>query len=81
MRTEDGTGSGYAIRDFNDVSLLSSKDVTTVAMQKAQASKSAQAIEPGKYTVILEPTAAGDLLRLMFGLFSSRDFFAYKKDI
>ncbi|GAB3221476.1 TldD/PmbA family protein [Algoriphagus aestuariicola] len=73
VRTEDGTGSGYAIRDFNDVSLLNSKDVTTVAMQKAQASKGAQAIEPGKYTVILEPTAAGDLLRLMFGGFDARN--------
>jgi predicted Zn-dependent protease len=65
VRTEDGTGSGYAIRDFNDVSLLNSKDVTGIAMQKAQASVNAQAIEPGKYTVILEPTAAGDLLGLL----------------
>ncbi|WP_026968258.1 TldD/PmbA family protein [Algoriphagus terrigena] len=73
VRTEDGTGSGYAIRDFNDVSLLNSKDVTTVAMQKAQASKNAQAIEPGKYTVILEPTAAGDLLRLMTNGFDARN--------
>lgn len=65
VRTEDGTGSGYAIRDFNDVNLLNSKDVTTIAMQKAQASQNAQAIEPGKYTVILEPTAAGDLMGLL----------------
>lgn len=65
VRTADGTGSGYAIRDFNDVSLLNSKDVTNIAMQKAQASQNAQAIEPGKYTVILEPTAAGDLMGLL----------------
>lgn len=65
VRTADGTGSGYAIRDFNDVSLLNSKDVTTIAIQKAQASQNAQAIEPGKYTVILEPTAAGDLMGLL----------------
>jgi predicted Zn-dependent protease len=30
-------------------------------MQKHGASVNAQTIEPGKYTVILEPTAAGDL--------------------
>jgi len=72
VRTEDGTGSGYAIRDFNDVNLLSSKDVTTIAMQKAQASKNAQAIEPGKYTVILEPTAAGDLMGLLTRGFDAR---------
>lgn len=65
VRTEDGTGSGYAIRDYNDVSLLNSKEVTTIAMQKAQASVNAQAIEPGKYTVILEPTAASNLLGLL----------------
>ncbi len=65
VRTADGTGSGYSSRDFNDVSLLKSKEVTNIAMQKAQASVNAQAIEPGKYTVILEPTAAYDLMRLL----------------
>ncbi|GAB3974739.1 TldD/PmbA family protein [Spirosoma terrae] len=62
-RTADGTGSGYIARDFNDVSKLNSKAFTEIAMQKALASKNARALEPGKYTVILEPTAAGDLLR------------------
>ncbi|EOZ99108.1 TldE/PmbA family protein [Indibacter alkaliphilus LW1] len=65
VRTADGTGSGYAVRDFNDVNLLNAKNVTEIAAQKAQASGNAQAIEPGKYTVILEPTAANDLLRLL----------------
>jgi len=69
VRTADGTGSGYAIRDFNDAVLLDSKGVTEISAQKAQASMSAQAIEPGKYTVILEPTAANDLMRLLaFGM-------------
>jgi predicted Zn-dependent protease len=72
VRTEDGTGSGYAIRDFNDINLLNSKDVTSIAMQKAQASQNAQAIEPGKYTVILEPTAAGDLMGLLTGSLDAR---------
>ncbi|TVP47592.1 MAG: TldD/PmbA family protein [Mongoliibacter sp.] len=65
VRTSDGTGSGYAIRDFNDAGLLNAKNVTEISAQKAQASTNAQAIEPGKYTVILEPTAANDLLRLL----------------
>ncbi len=64
-RTEDGLGSGYAIRDFTDVSKLNTKAATDIAIQKALASKSARALEPGKYTVILEPTAASDLLRLL----------------
>jgi predicted Zn-dependent protease len=72
VRTADGTGSGYASRDFNDTSLLKSKDVTEVAMQKAQASVNAQAIEPGKYTVILEPTASFDLMRLLTSALDAR---------
>ncbi|WP_234734442.1 TldD/PmbA family protein [Tellurirhabdus bombi] len=63
VRTADGTGSGYAIRDFNDSSKLSTKAATEIAMQKALASVNARALEPGKYTVILEPTAVGDLVR------------------
>jgi predicted Zn-dependent protease len=65
VRTADGTGSGYAGRDFNDASFLKAGPVTNVAVQKAKASTNAQAIEPGKYTVILEPMAANDLLRLL----------------
>jgi predicted Zn-dependent protease len=34
VRTADGLGSGYAIRDFNDVSKLSTKQATEIAMQK-----------------------------------------------
>ncbi len=57
VRTADGLGSGYATSDFTDVSKLSTKDATEIAMGKAQASASARALEPGKYTVILEPAA------------------------
>ncbi|GAB4019045.1 TldD/PmbA family protein [Spirosoma koreense] len=57
VRTNDGLGSGYATRDVTDVSKLSTKDATEIAMQKAQASATARALEPGKYTVILEPAA------------------------
>lgn len=64
-RTADGTGSGYVARDVTDTSKLSTKDATNVAMQKALASTNARALEPGKYTVILEPTAAGNLLQPM----------------
>ncbi|WP_018623246.1 TldD/PmbA family protein [Spirosoma luteum] len=57
VRTADGLGSGYGTSDVTDVSKLSTKAVTEVAMGKAQASASARALEPGKYTVILEPAA------------------------
>lgn len=73
VRTEDGTGSGYAIQDYNDVTKLSAGKSTEVALQKALASKSAQALEPGKYTVILEPVAAADLIQNMMRSMDARN--------
>lgn len=65
-RTEDNTGSGYAIRGYNDVRKLDTKSATQVAAQKGARSSGARAIEPGKYTVILEPAAAAVLLENIF---------------
>jgi predicted Zn-dependent protease len=64
-RTADSTGSGYVARDYNDVSKLNTKSATEVAMQKALASARTRALEPGKYTVILEPTAVSNLIQGM----------------
>lgn len=66
LRTQDGKGSGYASKGYNDVSRLDVPKLTTIAAQKASGSADAKAIEPGKYTVILEPTAAIVLLETMF---------------
>lgn len=66
MRTEDGTGSGYATRDYSDASKLDTGAASQIAAEKAANSRNAQALEPGKYTVILEPAASIDLLRNMF---------------
>jgi predicted Zn-dependent protease len=69
VRTEDGKGSGYAIRGYNDVTKLDTKTATEVATKKAISSAAAKAIEPGKYTVILEPAAVAVLLEnIFFGL-------------
>ena len=66
LRTQDGKGSGYASKGYNDVSKLDVKNLTTIAAKKAAGSVDAKALEPGKYTVILEPTAAIVLLETMF---------------
>ncbi len=66
MRTNDGTGSGWVARNFNDVSKLNTAEASQIAIEKALQSRNAKAIEPGKYTVILEPNAAADLIGLMF---------------
>ncbi|RWY55580.1 TldD/PmbA family protein [Mucilaginibacter gilvus] len=65
-RNDAGTASGYAARGFTDVSKLDTASATRVATMKANASIGAKAIEPGKYTVILEPVAATYMLENMF---------------
>ncbi|TDO22845.1 TldD/PmbA family protein [Pedobacter duraquae] len=66
MRTSDGKGSGYATRGYTDFSKLNAGKDTAVAAKKAVASVTAKAIEPGKYTVILEPTAVAVMLENIF---------------
>ncbi len=69
LRTEDGKGSGYATKSYNDFKKLDVKAASASAANKAARSATARAIEPGKYTVILEPTAALVLLEnLFFGM-------------
>jgi len=66
MRTEDGTGSGYITQDFSDSGKLDTGKASQIAADKAANSRNAKALEPGKYTVILEPAASIDLLQNMF---------------
>lgn len=66
VRTEDGKGSGYATRGYNDITKLDTKSATQIAVEKAVRSATAKAIEPGKYTVILEPAAVAVLLENIF---------------
>ena len=72
MRTNDGTGSGWVTRDVNDVNLFNGEEASAIAIDKALQSREAKAIEPGKYTVILEPAASEQLLGNMFGSFDAR---------
>ena len=65
-RNEAGTASGYAARGYNDVSKLDTYSATKISASKANGSLGARAIEPGKYTVILEPVAATYMLENMF---------------
>ncbi len=72
LRTSDGKGSGYATKGYNDFSKLDVKKATSIAAQKAVRSTEARAIEPGKYTVILEPAAAAVLLENIFYAMDAR---------
>ena len=65
VRTSDGTGSGWAAADHPDWRQIDIKAVSDRAIQKARASRNPAAVEPGRYTVILEPQAVGDLVQLL----------------
>jgi predicted Zn-dependent protease len=72
VRTNDGTGSGWAGADERDWGKLDFADVSRRAMEKARASRNPVAVEPGRYTVILEPQAVGDLVQLVGGYMAAR---------
>jgi len=72
VRTTDGTGSGWAGADNPDWSKLDFRAVSRRAIEKARASRNPVAIEPGRYTTILEPQAVGDLTQLMLFALSAR---------
>lgn len=72
VRTEDGTGSGYVTRDYNDAAQFDSARDSAIAIEKAVMSREARAIEPGKYTVVLEPAASIGLIRNMMFNFDRR---------
>jgi predicted Zn-dependent protease len=71
-RTPDGTGSGWASAGARDWSKIDPSALGTVAAQKAVASRNPVAIEPGNYTVVLEPQAVADLVPLLGGAFNAR---------
>ena len=70
-RMPDGTGSGWAgTTGVKDVADIDAKSLTAVAANKALKSRKAKAIEPGRYTVILEPRANARFLSLLLGIFN-----------
>jgi predicted Zn-dependent protease len=71
-RTRDGTGAGWAGADHDDWARLDFSRVADRAIEKARASRNPVAIEPGRYTVILEAQAVGDLVQLLFGPLNAR---------
>jgi predicted Zn-dependent protease len=72
VRTEDGRGSGWVSRNAADVKQFDADESIQVAIQKARDSAEAKALEPGKYTVILEPAAAAGLISFMMFFFDAR---------
>jgi predicted Zn-dependent protease len=71
-RTPDGTGSGWASNGARDWSLIDAASIGRIAAQKAVASRNPKAVEPGMWTVVLEPQAVADIMPQLIGTFNAR---------
>lgn len=72
VRTADGRGSGWVGRSLKDASDFQAERDVRIAMRKASESVEAKALEPGKYTVVLEPAAVAGLVSFMMRFFDAR---------
>lgn len=66
VRTADGTGSGWAEDSSFRVSAVDARTLAARAIKKAKDSIGPTALDPGDYTVILEPAAVADLIGFSF---------------
>jgi predicted Zn-dependent protease len=72
VRTEDGTGSGWVASNVGDIKDFNASSEIRTAISKSKGSQGAKALEPGKYTVILEPAASAGLISFMMNGFDAR---------
>jgi predicted Zn-dependent protease len=71
-RTPDGTGAGWAGTTHYDFSQMDVAAMGATAIDKAVRSRNPVKLAPGKYTVILEPSAVSDLLGILISEFDQR---------
>lgn len=71
-RTTDGTGSGWAGSHSNRWSDLDVAAYAARAIDKALKARAPRHLDPGRYTVVLEPAAVAELFGAMTESFSAR---------
>jgi predicted Zn-dependent protease len=67
VRDTSGTGSGWAGLSSYDWGRIGAPALAERAIEKCLASRNPVALEPGRYTVILEPQAVADLMQVLVG--------------
>jgi predicted Zn-dependent protease len=72
VRTPDGTGSGWSSAAAPRISEIDTKRLADTAIRKAVESRAPKAVEPGRYTVVLEAAAVNDLIPQVMGGFNAR---------
>jgi predicted Zn-dependent protease len=71
-RTGDGTGSGWAQTVSEKASALDPAAVARTAIDKAVRSAKPKKLDPGRYTVVLEPEAVREILGILFASLNAR---------
>jgi predicted Zn-dependent protease len=72
VRTPDGRGSGWAGVRLHDATALDAAARARVAVEKALASRTTVALEPGDYPVIFEPAATAVMAGALAGQMNAR---------
>ena len=65
VRNSAGSSSGWASEPAVRIETIDGAAVGKTAIDKCMRWKEPQRLDPGKYTVVLEPTATGDLIQMM----------------
>ncbi len=73
MRSGDGAASGWAGGEATVIARLDNARITRAAVEKCLTGRVQRDLEPGRYTAILEPTAAGMLLSRLLEHLDARD--------
>jgi predicted Zn-dependent protease len=69
VRNAGGSSSGWASQPAVVIESIDGAGVAKTAVDKCLRWKEPKRLDPGKYTVVLEPTATGDLVQMMgFGM-------------
>jgi predicted Zn-dependent protease len=72
VKMNAGNSTGFAERYSSDAAVLDGDAIGARAAQKARASADPVAVDPGDWTVILEPAAFGELLHFLGAHFSAQ---------
>ncbi|HUQ94091.1 MAG TPA: metallopeptidase TldD-related protein [Bryobacteraceae bacterium] len=72
VRNAEGTSSGWASQPAVRIEEINGAAVAKTAIDKCLGWKNPRRLDPGKYTVVLEPTAVGDLVERIAFSFQAR---------
>ena len=73
MRNPEGTSSGWATQSSVSLKDLDGEEQARVSIAKCLGGVNRKKLDPGKYTVILEPAAVADLIGWLAFAFGARD--------